>query len=370
MKRIVIAGGGSGGHVYPSLAVIEALRNLSKEELEIIYIGSNSNLEAPLYEVCDRPYTISAGKVNRHFTPRNFIEPFKTCWGWLRAMMILLREMPDVIFSKGGYVSFPVAFAAWIFRIPVVVHESDAIPGLSNRILGKLSKRIVLGFKQASRYFLSGKTIVVGNIARPAVREGNAQRGREKFGLSESKPVILVLGGSQGSQNINRHIVEILAEILPYSQVLHQTGRGNLEEVKRLASKRGGVKAGRRGYHVIDFLDEEGIQDALAVADLVISRSGATSIAEIAACQKVAILIPLASSANNHQRMNAFVVAEQGGALVLEEPNLTVNVLFEKVKKLLFEQELRQSLSANIAAFYNERAAAETAEIVLSQIKE
>ncbi|QQS61189.1 MAG: undecaprenyldiphospho-muramoylpentapeptide beta-N-acetylglucosaminyltransferase [Candidatus Moraniibacteriota bacterium] len=365
MKRIVIAGGGTGGHIYPSISVIDQLRKRSNEKLEIIYVGSGSELEKSLYEASDRSYTITAGKIRRYFSWRNFTDPFLTLIGWFQSLMYLLREMPDVVFAKGGYVSFPVAIAARMYRIPVVIHESDAIPGTSNRTLGKFAHRIGLGFLSAKEYFLEERVFFTGNIPRLGITEGNPERARKTFSLSESKPVILVLGGSQGSKAINMHIVDILAEILPYAQIIHQTGEGNMKEVEERAKKREGIKPGRDGYHPITFLHEEEMKDAFSVADLVISRAGATSIAEIAACRKVSILIPLASSANDHQRMNAFIVAKKRATLVLEEANLMEKMLAEKIKNILFDKELREEIQKNIAEFDVPDSAQKVADLIL-----
>jgi len=365
MKRIVIAGGGTGGHIFPSLSIIKKIRELSQEKVEIIYIGSGSKLEQPLYEISDRSYTIVVGKWRRYFSIQNIFMPFKTLWGWFQSLMFLVREMPDVVFSKGGYVSFPVAFAALVYRIPVVIHESDAIPGITNRMLGKLSKKIAVGFDHAREYFMETKIVVTGNITQPDITQGDPNRARDRFSLSESKPVILVLGGSQGSQEVNENITEILEEILPFAQVLHQTGESKLEETKKRVITREGVKPGRRGYHPVGFLSQEEMRDALSVANLVISRSGATSIAELAACRKVSLLIPLASSANDHQRMNAFLVAEKDGALVLEGGNLSRGILLGKVKRLLFEEDLRENMKKNIALFDHPDSAEKVASLII-----
>ena len=365
MKRIVIAGGGTGGHIYPSLAVIDQLRKRSPEKLEIIYIGSKSKLEEPLYRASDRSYTITAGKVRRYFSWKNFTDPFLTFLGWFQSLMFLLREMPDVVFAKGGYVSFPVAVAARFYRIPVVIHESDSIPGTTNRALGKFAHRIALGFASAKEYFFEERTFFTGNIARLGITQGNPERGRQTVSLSESKPVILVLGGSQGSRSINTHVVDILSEILPYAQIVHQTGEGNLKEVEERAKQKEGIKPGREGYHPIEFLDEQTIQDMYAIADLVISRSGATSIAEIAATRKVSILIPLASSANDHQRMNAFFVAKKRATLVLDEANLTEKVFSEKIKMILFDKELRDEIQKNISEFDHADASEKVTDLIL-----
>lgn len=370
MKKVVIAGGGTGGHTYPSLSVIEKIREKYTGKVEIIYIGSGSEIEKPLYESADRSYTIIAGKWARYFTFRNVLAPFKTLWGWAQSLTYLLREMPDIIFSKGGYVSFPVAFAGIFYRIPIVIHESDAIPGYANRVLGKLSKKIALGFSYAKEYFVEYKTVVTGNITRPDILGGDAKKAREMFGISESKPVILVLGGSQGSKNINNHMVDVLEEILPFTQIIHQTGVQNFGDVEQRAKQREGVKPGRRGYYPVAFLRGDEMKNVLALADVVVSRSGATSIAEIAAYKKVALLIPLASSANDHQRMNAFMVAKKKGALVLEESNLSVNVLFGKLKRLLFENDLREGMKENIKEFYFPNAAEDVAQLVVDQMNE
>lgn len=365
MKRILIAGGGTGGHIYPSLSVIQSLRKKSSEKVRIIYIGSGSELEKPLYEISDKSYTISSGKWKRYFAWSNFFSPLLISWGWFQSLMFILREMPDVVFSKGGYVSFPVVVAARFYAIPIIIHESDAIPGIANRILGKFAKKIAIGFPSAKEYFLEGKMVLTGNIARPDVTQGDPMRARKTFSFSESKPVILVLGGSQGSQSINTYIVEILAETLPFAQILHQTGQKNLEEVLHLAKEREGIKPYREGYHPIAFLDAEQMKDALSLADLVISRSGATSIAEIAACKKVSILIPLANSANNHQRFNAFALAKKGASVVLEESNLGVHVLFGKVKQLLFDTEVRESMKKQIEFFDYVNASDEVADLIM-----
>jgi UDP-N-acetylglucosamine--N-acetylmuramyl-(pentapeptide) pyrophosphoryl-undecaprenol N-acetylglucosamine transferase len=370
MKRILITGGGTGGHIFPSIAIAHRLQEKLGDDARLIYIGSGNSLEQPLYDLCDVSYTITSGKWNRFFTWKNLIMPFLVLWGFFQSLIFLLREMPDVVFSKGGSVSFPVVLAARLYAIPVVLHESDVIPGMSHRILGKFAQKIALGFDDAGEYFLKDKVVSVGNIAREDISLGDAKRGRERFGLSESKPIIVVLGGSQGAKNINEHVVDILEEILPLTQVLHQTGKEKLEETKARARKHEGVKPGRRGYVPVGFFDAEEMRDALACADVVISRSGATAIAEIAACHKVALLIPLESSANNHQRMNAFVLAKQGAALVLEEGNLHEHMLVGKIKKLLFETELREAMKKNIAQFSFPEAADRVADIVLGEIKQ
>jgi len=369
MKRILITGGGSGGHVYPSIAVLEELRKRDEGKVRYVYIGAGTEIEDVIRQKVDRHYTITTGKFRRYFSFKNFTDVFRVPVGFFQSLYHLLRELPDVVFSKGGYVAFPVVVAAWLYRIPIVTHESDAIPGAANRFLGKFSTRIALGYESASSYFFGRKLRITGNPVPESALEGDAQKARKYFKLTESRPTILVVGGSQGSKLINENISKFLDEILAFSQIIHQTGKKNYDETAKLAAQNAGIKAGRRGYHIDAYLNEEETKMAYAVADLVIARAGATTVAEIAANEKVAIFIPLANSANDHQRMNAYEIAETGGAIVLEEANLSEHVLMGKLKKALFDEELRKKMKDAIKEFYYPNAAEDIAEEVLSVMK-
>lgn len=370
MIRIAITGGGTGGHIYPSLSVVRSLRaKLNETPHEFVYIGSASPLEQVLREEVTRYYRVSVGKYRRYFSLKNAADFYRTTWGFFQSLWILFREMPDVVFSKGGYVSVPVVLAAWVLRIPVVLHESDSVPGSSNRLLGKFANRVAVGFPSASGYFTPSQLIVTGNPVEPDIFDGNKDRILTKYGFTSSRPVILVYGGSQGSQSINYSIVAALGDIMEFAQVIHQTGDANIEEVNRESASKAGVKSGDTGYRAVAFLQGEDRFDAFAAADLVISRSGAASMAEFAALRKVCILVPLPGAANDHQKMNAYAFAKEGGALVLEEGNLTKNLLVEKVKKLLFSLDLRQKMSENIARFFTPQSADVIADVILSLIR-
>ncbi|HHH12367.1 MAG TPA: UDP-N-acetylglucosamine--N-acetylmuramyl-(pentapeptide) pyrophosphoryl-undecaprenol N-acetylglucosamine transferase, partial [Candidatus Moranbacteria bacterium] len=283
-------------------------------------------------------------------------DPFLTFWGICQSLVLLLRQMPDVVFAKGGYGAVPVVIAARLYGIPVLIHESDAVAGMANRLLGKISSRIALAYPHAERYFSSRKTAVVGIPIREEILRGDKERARKRYRLRDDLPTVLVLGGSQGARALNEATVSALPKLLARTQVIHQTGTENYRAVVAAAAKEG-IKAGRDRYFPTSFLSAEEMGDALALADIVISRAGAGAIAEIAACQKAAILVPLDISANDHQRMNAYEVAKIGGALVLEEANLGAPMLAGKIFEILDDVRLKTSMEKNISVFFNPRAA-------------
>lgn len=355
--RIVLTGGGTGGHIFPLVAVADELKKKMGEEAEILYIGSGAPMEKEAMQKEGIPAKyILAGKMRRYFSILNFFDIFKIPVGFIQSLWVLLSFMPDVVFSKGGYVSVPVVIAAWMYRIPVLVHESDAVPGTANKILGKLCRRVAVAYPSAAAYFESSKTAVLGIPVRKGINQGNKEEAAQTFNFTQSKPVVLVLGGSLGSKIINEAIVRILPELVKRAQIIHQTGENNLEETIRLAGEQG-IKAGREGYYAVGFLDFETLKRAFSLADVVISRAGASYIAEIAANGKPSILIPLPNSAQDHQRMNAYEIAKFGGTLVLEEANLGENIFMEKIEKILGNEELKKTMSERISAFYHPNAA-------------
>ncbi len=367
--RIVLTGGGTGGHIFPLISVARKLKEKLGTEAKILYIGPKGKLEKEVMEREGIPARHAmSGKVRRYFSFKNFSDFFKIPAGFVQALWALLVYMPDVVFSKGGYASIPVVLAAWIYRIPVLVHESDAMPGMANRILGKISKRIAISYPSTEKYFLASKTMLTGNPKREKITQGDASEARKKFNLTESKPIIFVLGGSQGSQIVNEAIIKILPQLLHRSQVIHQTGEEKFEDVKRLAAEMG-IKEGREGYHAAPFLQIDDLKDALAATDLIISRAGANSIADAAAAGKPVILIPLSAAANDHQRMNAYELAKIGAALVLEESNLGENILMEKIEKILDDKNLSNNMAEKIKVFYHPDAADKIADGLIELAK-
>lgn len=363
--KIVLTGGATGGHLFPLVAVARKIKEKMGENAEFLYLGSGAQLEKEIMEREEiKCKFIFSGKVRRYFSVLNFIDFLKIPVGIIQALWILLFHMPDVVFSKGGYVSIPVVLAAWAYRIPIIIHESDAVPGVANRVLSKFSNRVAIAYSSAQSFFESSKIAIFGNPVREEVLGGDSAKAREFFNFTESKSVILVLGGSQGSKTINEAVIKILPKLLDRYQVIHQTGKSDYKNAIDLAGRLG-IKAGREGYFAVEFLNQDEIKNAYALADLVVSRAGASSISEIAACKKSSILIPLKNSANDHQRMNAYEIAKVGGTLVLEESNLGENFLMGKIEKILESEELRKSMQERIFSFYHPRAAENIANGVI-----
>lgn len=363
--RIILTGGGTGGHLFPLVAVSRELKKILGTGAELLYVGTGGQLEK---DAMDKEgistKSVLSGKKRRYFSFLNFIDPLKIPLGIIQSLWILLWYMPDVIFSKGGYASIPVVIAAWIYRIPILIQESDAVPGTANQVLAKFADRVAVAYPSAEQYFPKYEVALTGNPIRSEVTEGNAQSLRDRFKFTESKPIILVLGGSQGSQIINYAIVRILPQLLQRAQIIHQTGEKNYDEVLQSAAEFG-IKAGRDGYEIVKFLDMEIYKDALAAADLVISRAGANSIADIASNSKPAILIPLKNSANDHQSRNAYELAKIGGALVLEEMNLKEHIFLQKIEKILGDKELQKSMGEKIKVFYHPEASEKLAKSLI-----
>lgn len=371
-KHIVLAGGGTGGHIFPLIAVAEALEQ-KYENVEFLYIGTKSQMggvaQDAMAELNIQTKNIVTGKMRRYFSPEYFLDFFRIPIGIMQSLIHLLKFMPDAVFSKGGYASVPIVIAAWIYHIPVLTHDSDAIPGWANRICGKLSRYVALSYDLSTRYFRGNKIVITGNPIRSEIINGDRARGYERWGFTESRPTVLIVGGSQGAKAINDATLRSLPELAKISQVLHITGQEHHEESLRLAGEFG-FKSGRHRYVAVPFLNRTEMADAYAVADIIISRSGANSITEMAATKKVVIFVPLARSANNHQYMNAYEIAKIGGAMVLEETNLGGNILTDKVAQLLHDKELRIQLQEKIYAFYHPDAADKIADGIMKMIDE
>jgi len=364
--KIVLTGGGTGGHIFPILAVVRKIKEMVGEsgELEFLFLGPDGELER---EVMDKEFipakNIQCGKFRRYFSLKNILDLFKVPVGFIQSLWHLLVFMPDVVFAKGGYASVPVAVAAWIYRIPIVIHESDIMPGLANQIISRLAKRVAISFMGSEKFFNERKIFLSGNPIRSELTEGSKEEAIRIFSLSPEKKTILVMGGSQGARIINHAALQILQKAMKKWQIIHLTGKNEYDSIIHEAAQHG-IKAGREGYHPFPFLGEE-LPHAFAAADLVVSRAGANAITEIAANGKPAILIPLQGSANNHQEQNAFAFAQAGAALVLEQDNLGENLFYEKIEEVIEDKELGYELSERIKKFYNPKAAEQIAEEVI-----
>ncbi len=374
--RILFTGGGTGGHTYPIIAVLRELKQayakssrpigLGKESgLELYFLGANHFIK-PIKKEGAKVKIITAGKIRRYFSIYNFLDIFKMPFGFLKALWYLYIWMPDVVFNKGGYGGAPVVLAAWLFRIPVLTHESDTIPGLANRLAGKFSKKIAVSFRSTLAHFPGTKTALIGNPIRLALIEkclSNSPQDKEKakniFKTTGQKPVIFIVGGSQGSQKINEIVLSVLPRLLEKYEIIHQCGEANR---KNIAER---IKQMPENYHLYPFLNEEQMQAAYLLANLVIARAGAGTISEIAACAKPSILIPLANSASGHQRENAFTYAQTGATVVIEQSNLTPNIFLNEVYKILDNPELIQRMSQSANNFSRPEAARKLAEALI-----
>lgn len=322
MKRIVLTGGGTAGHVTPCLAL---LPELMKEGYDIQYIGSYNGIERKLLESYHIPYHgISSGKLRRYFDLKNFSDPFKVFKGYLEARRLLRNLKPDIVFSKGGFVTVPVVMAAKKNKIPVIIHESDMTPGLANKLALPSATKVCANFPETLQYLPADKAVLTGTPIRKELFAGNKITGLDFCGFTVNKPVILVIGGSSGSRAINEVIRDMLPTLLRDYQVIHLCGRNNLDE--RLNDT--------PGYVQFEYIKDE-LSDLFAAADLVISRAGANAICELLALRKPNILIPLpAASSRGDQILNAESFERQGYSFVLKEEDLSLATLLQSIKRV------------------------------------
>ena len=324
-KKIVMTGGGTAGHVTPNIALFPALR---AEGYEIHYIGSFDGIEKKLIEDFDVPYYgISTGKFRRYFDPKNFSDPFRVMKGFFEAKKILKHIKPDVVFSKGGFVSVPVVRAAASLKIPCIIHESDMTPGLANKLCIPVSRKICCNFPETFDMLPPEKAVLTGSPIREELSTGNKEVGLAFCGFNHEKPVIMVMGGSQGAAAVNQAIRDALPKLLEKYQVVHLCGKDKMDNLLLTVP----------GYKQFEYIKEE-MKDLLAMADLVISRSGANAISEILALRKPNILIPLPSGRGD-QLLNADSYEAQGFSIVINEDDLTTKVLLQKVEELWQNKE-------------------------------
>jgi len=366
--RILFTGGGTGGHVFPIIAIARQFKTFYNRDdpLEMFFLGAGGFSKDLLENEGIKSSIILAGKLRRYFSLKTVFDLIQMPLGFIQSFWFLYIWMPDAIFSKGGYGSLPVVLIGWLFRIPILVHDSDAVPGLANRISAKFSKRIAVSFQEAEKYFPESKTALIGNPVRTdLVQICTSENPEDKvqvkniFQITSQKPVIFILGGSQGSQSINEMILEILPQLLEKYELIHQVGLKNYQDIQKR------LKNIPKGYHLYPSLEESQMAAAYLASDLIISRAGAASVFEIAACGKPSILIPLPNSASDHQRENAFSCARAGAASVLEQANLTPNLFINEIDKIIGNSELSQKMTANAKSFSKVQAAQTLAEALV-----
>lgn len=369
---IAFTGGGSGGHFYPIIAIAEALNDLVRERRlvppKLYYLAPTSFDQNALFENGITYIKIPAGKMRRYSSFRNVTDFFFTITGTIAAIFTLFRLYPDVVVSKGGYGSVPTVLAAYLLRIPIIIHESDAKPGRANLLGARFATKIAISFDSAASYFpekTRGAIARTGIPIRKALSAIAADGAQQYLGLEKEVPTILILGGSQGAVKINEVVLSSLEHLVPLANIIHQSGRANIKEVEAVSRVvlSNIPEAGR--YHPIDYLSQTSLQRAAGVAQLIISRAGANSIAEISLWGKPAILIPIPESVSHDQRTNAYSYAHTGAAIVLEEENLTPHLFVSEIRRLLGDTALMQRMGASAAGFTDPDAARVLAEQVL-----
>ena len=323
MKKIIMTGGGTAGHVTPNIALMPALKEAG---FDIEYIGSINGMEKGLIETTGTPYHgISSGKLRRYFDWKNFSDPFRVLKGYGQAVSLMKKIKPDVVFSKGGFVSVPVVLAAKHFHIPAIIHESDITPGLANKIAIKGAKKVCCNFPETMKYLPADKAVLTGSPIRRELFSGNAENAIRLCNFKDhSKPVLLIIGGSLGSKIVNEAVRKVLPELLEKFYVIHLCGKGNLDN----------SLSGTIGYAQFEYASSE-LTDMFALADMAISRAGANSICELLALHKPNILIPLSAAASRgDQVLNANSFKKQGFSYVLEEEHLTAESLLRAVEEV------------------------------------
>lgn len=370
---IVFTGGGSGGHFYPIIAIAEALQDLVREkhliEPRLYYLAPTSFDEQSLFANGITFIRTPAGKVRRYASIRNFTDSFITLIGTISAIFTLFRLYPDVVMSKGGYGSVPTTLAARILGIPVIIHESDAKPGMANLLASKWAVRIAISFESAVQFFpekVRSKIARTGIPIRKALMRVETEGARQYLGLEEGIPTVLVLGGSQGAMSINEVVVSSLPDLVSFANIIHQTGQANFKNVQEISQVVLTKNPHAERYHPINYLNEISLQRAAGIADIVVSRAGAGSIAEIGIWKKPAILIPIPESVSHDQRTNAYAYARTGAAVVLEEENLTPHLIVSEIKRITSNPELRKRMSASAQGFTDPDASRILAGEVLS----
>jgi len=327
MKKIVMTGGGTAGHVTPNIALMPALK---EKGYQISYIGSYDGIERGLIEEEGIPYYgISSGKLRRYFDLKNFTDPFKVVKGYFEARKLLKKLKPDVVFSKGGFVTVPVVLAAKSCKIPAIIHESDMTPGLANKLAIPSAYKVCHNFPETAKHLPEGKSVLSGSPIRQELLNGSRAEGLKLCSFSTEKPVILVIGGSLGSVAINEAVRKALPVLLPNYQIIHVCGKGKVDtSIDSLP-----------GYIQFDYVQEE-LSHLLAASDLVISRAGSNAICEFLALKKPNILIPLpANASRGDQLLNAASFEKQGFSYLLHEEDVTDETLTEAVHHVFENQE-------------------------------
>ncbi|MAG12594.1 hypothetical protein CL630_02155 [bacterium] len=363
--RIVLTGGGTAGHFYPLIAIAEELHRIAEEEKllkpELFYVSVSPYDKKALFENDITFKKILSGKMRRYISIFSIFDILKLAIGIPLSLWKIFRIYPDVIVSKGGYASFPVVFAGRLLRIPLVIHESDAVPGRTNIWSAQFARRVAVSWDEAAQFFPKEKTAVVGQPVRHALLHPISEGAHEYLKLEEGVPLILVLGGSQGAARINTTILDALPQLTERYQVIHQTGMAHLANARQMASViLSSQDKHTSRYKPFGYLNDLALRMSAGVATIVISRAGST-IFEIAAWGIPSIIVPITASNGDHQRKNAFSYARRGAAIIMEEKNLTPNLLLSEIKRVMENGALQKEMKTAAQSFFKQGAAAKIA---------
>lgn len=358
--KILFTGGGSGGHFYPIIAIAEEIRELAVEDklidIKLYFSSVDKYNERLLFENDINFIPISAGKIRLHASIANFFDLFKTAWGMITAVWKIYWLYPDVVFGKGGFASFPTLFAARILGIPVVIHESDSHPGRVNLWAKSFARKIAVTYPEALTYFPTEKTAITGLPLRREILNPITNGAHEFLKLDAKIPTIFITGGSQGAQMINDTVLSILPELVADFQIIHQAGKANVADIKTRVGVILAKNPNASRYHLYDYLTDTAVRMTAGVSNLVVSRAGST-IFEIAHWGTPSIILPLPTSISHDQTINAFTYAHSGGAVVIEQSNLTPSVLLSEIRRIMANRELWEKMSKGAKSFARPDAA-------------
>lgn len=348
--KLLLSGGGTGGSVSALLAIYDVLKN--EKNFEFIWIGTKNGIEKKMIADEGLPYiAIASGKLRRYFSWQNFSDIFLIIWAFFQSLFILIKQRPNLFISAGGFVSVPTAWAAWCLRIPVLIHQQDVRPGLANKLMAPFAKIITVTFESSLKDY-GKKAIWAGNPTREKISKLNIDKesARKYFKINSNKPIVFIVGGGTGAIAINELVLASLEKLTEQFEVIHVFGKGKGSEMKN------------SHYHAFEFLDTNGMANAYAAADLIVSRSGLGILTEIAAAKKASILIPMPDS---HQEDNAQVFANKEAALVLSEKNLNPEIFKDEIFKLFSNENQKEKLKNNLGKIIKAEAAKSVAEIIL-----
>ncbi len=358
--KILFTGGGTGGHFYPIIAIAESIRKICKENKlltpKMYFMSVSPYNQGLLYDHDIEFKKVTAGKLRRYFSIKNFFDLFKTGWGVLNALFDLFDIFPDVVFGKGGFASFPVLLSARILRIPVFIHESDSTPGRVNKWAGRFAKRIAISYKQASVFFPTERVAYTGQPIQKEKLIPLTAGAFEFFGFNESLPTIFIMGGSQGSETINNITLDALEELVKDFQIIHQTGEQHQRVIQESADAILLDSPYKKRYKSFGYLNSLEMGMAAGCASLIVSRAGST-IFEIASWGKPSVIIPIPESTSHDQTKNAYAYASTGACSVIEEDNLKPNIFIAEARRIIGDKALYQKMSESAKAFFKPEAA-------------